>query len=217
MTNMTTTTKHPQWEVLDWWRAFNMRGEGKESGKLAEYSYHKEVIFFNSNPWRRIIREPRQASGWIELVQSPDSVECGRLKDSKTIYISVPSIGVLSRWPDDMFEIEDLHKRMKYLLLMELKDHCENVLVGVSGRTLSDPSNYKNPREKVIQRANKMYGRWETYRNHFHLDWPVLPDRYVDGLRDEIKRKIDAYMDPKSVEKRERQRARKNAVKALLG
>ena len=201
------------------WRQWNMTegNAGKEFGSNAERSYYKHVLCHKSYPWKRIVKT---ANGtWIELVQTTDAVDWGKVEGAGLDYMHVPSIGVLSRWPDDEFSVEDMHKRQKYLMLMELIDHCENCLHGISGATLGAavPAYGKNTRMEVTDKCNDHYGRWSVYNSHFRLGWQDLPTRYRDDLMQDIQDRINNYNDPKSEAKRNRQKARREAVKALMG
>ena len=200
--------------ALDKWRQWNMAGNGDAEGKNGDIYYREHSLFNKRYPVRRLVKAP--GGQWIELIQALTRADWGPVESAGTYYIYAPTIGVLSRWPDDEFTVDEMHKRNKYLMLMELIDHCDNCLTGVSGSTLQQTGTYGR-RKDVTDMVNDYYGRWDVYRNQFKLGWPSLPENYRDELFEDIMNRINNYNDPKAATKRNRQKARREAVKALMG
>jgi len=213
---MTDTPSAMSHTTMQWYE-YNINGHGKAEDRCGDYAYYKDVMYHTKQPWRRLIKQVSEPRGWVELYQHPSDVGMGNSKKWGHRWIIVPSIGVLSRWPDDMFSADEMHMRNKYLLLMEAKAMTEESLANVNGRILSNEVHWRNPKNQLIETMGKMYLRWDAYRTAFKLDWPELPARYKEELLAEIQRRIDKYLDPKTAAKRERVKARKQAVKALLG
>lgn len=137
--------------------------------------------------------------------------------------ITVPDIGVFSRYPDDICSDEELHERQRFIMLSRIREHCENV-EAMSGEVLSQPDTmtqgviakvWPGPAKRATEKMEEYYKAYARYVDAFDLHWTDCPPVFMQKMAMAIHAKVRAFNDPEAARKRERSAARKQALKVL--
>jgi len=172
------------------------------TGKINDRYFINDIMYTGRHmPFIRLVRSP--SGQVVELFEYRDAVS------SRLGTFFLPDIGVRSRHEGDRLSLEELHMRLKYLLLMDASAFPVEATENRPAFALKDA------RKSLISKLNEHYARWEKYSNTFGLGWGPLPELYKMRLNDILESKIRRWDDPAAVEARERTAARRQAKKAM--
>jgi hypothetical protein len=210
------------YSLRDRWLDFNIDGKGKPTGKEGNNRYDNNVLYDGNNPQQRFMRDAWNAPVVLAWTYDsaaihqprPDTGTPGTryfVPGNRTLFFHVPDIGVFSRFEGDQMTDDDLHDRLKYVFLMEARSYCEEKVE----RKTAEQLQHSWCRDQLERGINAQYERWDEYSRTFRLRWPDLPDLYREQVVSTINNKVEAYLDPKAIARRQRNHARSLAKKAL--
>jgi hypothetical protein len=195
-------------DYLHW----NLQRVGKDEQRKGFGYWYRDTVFFNDGtPITRFVTAPRKTK--ILLVKHGGLVTTSDYPVKFESRI-VPDIGAFSRYEDDMLPEEELHERIRYIMLQQVREFTALNVEPLTDKMLAEANpNYGHG--SLQQRMSNLYAQHDSYARLFELKWSALPNMYREQLADTIRMKIDRWNDPAAVARRTRAQARKLAVKAL--
>jgi hypothetical protein len=194
-------------EIYQRWLDYNTKGKGKESGGSGCHRYYRNVYYYNDVPQHRFYK--REGKKAIIAVINALFYEKAHQNVAERVYVE--DIAVFSKYPDDMLDDEKAHDRQRYMMLCAALHLVDVVVPGWSDEECAETKRIAFARG-LLENRIEVYKR---YSNAFDLHWPPLPASLESRMLTIIEMKADRWRDPKSVERRERQQARRLANKAL--
>ena len=209
---MTTEVVHEnyiRWNV-------HLKGHDEQKKKYG-YWYRGAVFFNESVAITRFVRRGRNQLP-ILLVKHGGLVHEMNHHQHYTMF-QVPDIAVFSRYEDDMLPDEEMHERIRYIVLQQVREFTELTVLPMTDKLLAEnsDSNSKNSygASSLQMQMSRLYTQYDAYSQIFKLGWPSLPNMYREQLAETMRIKIDRWNEPTAMAKRTRAKARKLAVKAL--
>jgi hypothetical protein len=133
--------------------------------------------------------------------------------DGRHERIVVPDIGVFSRYADDMTPDDEVHERIRYILLQQVREYTEINLEGATDKWCAE--HVHSSLAAMRRSLAGLYIKYDNYSKSFDLRWPSLPRMYGDQFDELARAKTERWNDPDAVKRRERAKARKLAKEAL--
>jgi hypothetical protein len=191
---------------------WNVERQGEDQSRKSEQSYwwRGPIWYDGAIPCTRFVQGAR--GRWFLLTKHTGPTI--RAKDFNNSYsrLVVPDIGVFSRYEDDWLPEADMHERLRYIMLQQVREFTELRIECHTDKTIAEqPMTVSSNRAQLSQ----LYIKYEDYAKHFDLGWGKLPGMYMDGFDEAVRIKAGRWNDPDAVRRRERAKARKLASKAL--
>lgn len=209
--------------LTSWNRHLHGVSRSKDRTYFTDYGlwYDRDVVFYRYLPVIRAV--PMPSGEFVYLVRcgvNDSSWNWAKilregLKEQRVIHFT-NCIGVFSTKRGDRVDGQLLLERMRHMIMHQLEDRLDRVheedfegegRIMLAGRESHALLTF----QRLIDNA---YMAWDGLRIAFDLHWGPMPD-YAPIYRDKFRTALDAYMDPKAVEKRERATARRVAKKAF--
>ena len=209
--------KSGQKSVEESYIRWNVAGIGNGHMSVGNWRFRKEVMYYQDRPFKRFVRDAKRLPIQLRRLSTQADPEFWKVAPTEAHwdnniayqYWTLPEIGVLSRYEDDMITPAELHERHKFLFFAELRQAAIDLVRPMAGADLEKQAS------SILSGIDKMYARYHNYSLTFGLKWTDMPKMYRDEVVIAINTKIERYHDPKSVAQRERTHARKIAKKAF--
>jgi len=177
----------------------------KQTGRQGNHAFIGPVYYYNNTPSHRIVWHRNGKRFGILIGYHTGTFEKARYN------LTVPDIGVFSRFEGDMLPDEELHPRVQWLMVNEIKEYVDQILPAKSNE---DCANSKM-QESYMKSFNALVGRYDSYNAFFDLGWTGIPPSFMDRAKAMIATKGAEWNDPNAVTKRQRAKAKRAAEKAL--
>lgn len=179
--------------------------------------YVGSVMFANLNsPVYRFVRTPDNKLVKLIKNQEINVVHENQSFNVHKIFVPVPDIGVYSRFDGDTIPLEALHGRLQFLFLEQASRYFDEYVYGMTAPSIIKLQTRDWGPSTVLQLH---YDRWKTYSYMFDLNWPEMPQEFMDRVAAYENDKIGKYTDPANIKKRDisrvRAKARKEAKEAF--
>lgn len=194
------------------WNVMGVDGDRLTSGN---WSFRGSVLFYQYRPQKRFIKDKLGRPVMLRRqYATSDSVSTKPIErsmgDVKYLEWTLPDIGVWSWYEGDMLSQGELHERMQFLFMAELRCYADTVLKPMSGADLGAKG-----QAAVVKHVDAMYERYDAYNQLFAQHWAPMPEMYRTEIIELMNAKVKRYHDPKQVAARDRMHARKIAKKAF--
>lgn len=176
-----------------------------------DWRYEEDTLYYQNWPYRRCVEGTNRRRVILQQAwRNDDTIHqfTGSLRSLK--HITVPTIGVHSRFPGDRLDAKELHERMRYLFAMEASFLTEDFVDPVSGGYLA-----RKGRQLLDIRIQMMCRRWNSWREMFGVKWFDMPTTGTDRALLALDTKIRNYKTPAAEAKREKDKAVRVAKKAF--
>jgi hypothetical protein len=199
---------------------WNVIGQGASKLIAGNWRFDEDVLYYQNVPYKRHLKDAKgehlilsklNANTFhVQAMPNPQKLTTGKGKLLGQYALwTLPELGVFSRYHGDMSQPKQLHERMRFLFVEELRAFIDDY---IRPRSVVE---MERDTSQLLGIADKMYDRYFNYRMLFKTDWPPLPKMYREQIVSEIESRAKRYNDPKAVAQRERGHARKIAKKAL--
>jgi len=202
---------------------WNLNGKGSSEGGQPRRDgewYRGSIYYYGDDPASRYIAGPKRKK--VELIVRANvghmSYEYREKMKAKLLRLNVMDIGVFSRYDDDWVPEAELHDRLRFLMLSRIMEFNDRYTPGLTGRQLVEEqqaNSYRRTEKNLRSMLKGYYKEYNDYSKHFGLNWKEPPSLYLEKLEETFADLKRVWLDPFAVAKRERQKARREASKAL--
>ncbi len=191
---------------------WNLHREGEDQSRKSEQHYWwRGPIWYDGNiPCSRFVQGVR--GRWFQLIKHTGPLTSDKDLNNRFQRLVVPDIGVFSRYEDDWLPEADMHERIRYILLQQVREYTELRIETHTDKTIAEMAHIASSQRAQL---SQLYLKYEDYSKHFGLDWGKLPTMYMEGFDEAVRVKTNRWKDPDAVRRRERAKARKLAKEAL--